>query len=847
MVTFIRKATKQSLLTMLRKADKITPRLLARLFEGVLFKDEYETFSAAGGLDHGDMSGLTDDDHTQYVRHNLSTAADDFLVGSGSDTFVKKTATEAEAILGGPFLPLTAGVSHPLTGNLQVETVAAAQVNLDAGGTGFDYSVFSDAGTKFLLKKVSSADAAIIEVSPDPDDGTSDATVQSFYSTITSGDRKSIIYDGTVGHNIQHEFNAGTGDVDLCQQAGDVTIGGAALDYTFTSSIDTDTDVTGAELEELTDASTTDLHKHGMYDATGGAICLSEYIDIKARNAEYHLHGMLMSLDTAHDLGEGDLVVTGGISKIILVVNAGTDVVGDITVTGTAVDRDTGVETAATTDTITIDAVTTDDSDTDAESNVRHALTGAYITQHWFKGEVTISSADTDVTDMDTYQVAFEQFNDSPNIVLESFDISAHASNALAWMYAYLYTLEVTGDKCDVTRVSSLELPVADVNANQHYRLRRGQLAIGIDGTTDGIWIDMIPGPLASVYWHDMNIKLWANTGGGSTTIGTSSYGISGTVTGSPPMSGVLVTLSGDASDTDTTGADGAFSFTGLAAGSYVVTPTRAGYTFAPVSTAVVITNYDQVGKNFVGTLGDFPIVENFEADTIGDNEATLEAKATHDAIDGTSAACRAIDYLGLVPIRDNRFAQCLYADVGPGDGSSSIHVGAGKGFTPSGNGTVRVEGIAFAVGIGSRISLYSVDTGYLSGIRCEMDPVNFTIYTRANGFGSEVQKGQHAHGLTNGLGLQWTAFMFEYDFSDDSYQMRAIELGLLGTNQEDSGWIGGTAASPTFGAATEQIRFTTLTGCTNSHDHGIAQTWVDDGSNDWNLGEDQVANYTVP
>jgi len=67
LVDFIRKATKKSLLAMLRKADRITPRLLARLFEGVLFKDEYETFSAAGGIDHGSLGGLSDDDHSKYL------------------------------------------------------------------------------------------------------------------------------------------------------------------------------------------------------------------------------------------------------------------------------------------------------------------------------------------------------------------------------------------------------------------------------------------------------------------------------------------------------------------------------------------------------------------------------------------------------------------------------------------------------------------------------------------------------------------------------------------------------------------------------------------------------------
>ena len=67
MVDFVRKATKKSLLAMLKRVDKMKSRDWARLFEGVLFKDEYETFSAAGGIDHGALTGLADDDHTRYI------------------------------------------------------------------------------------------------------------------------------------------------------------------------------------------------------------------------------------------------------------------------------------------------------------------------------------------------------------------------------------------------------------------------------------------------------------------------------------------------------------------------------------------------------------------------------------------------------------------------------------------------------------------------------------------------------------------------------------------------------------------------------------------------------------
>jgi hypothetical protein len=235
------------------------------------------------------------------------------------------------------------------------------------------------------------------------------------------------------------------------------------------------------------------------------------FIDVKERNAEYNLHGGLSVLDTAHDLGAGSLVVTCGTGKIILVVNAGADVVGDITITGTSVDRNTGAETGADTDTITIDAVSTDNSDTDASGNTRHSFTGAYISSKWFKGSITISSADTDVTDMDTYQISFEQINDSPVCQINTFDMNALATNSTAWMYAYLYTLVVTGDKCDITRASTLDLPAAEVTANKFYRLRRGNLALSLDGSSDGFWVDMFPGPLVNTYWENINVKVWAH------------------------------------------------------------------------------------------------------------------------------------------------------------------------------------------------------------------------------------------------------------------------------------------------------------------------------------------------
>jgi hypothetical protein len=56
--------------------------------------------TSAASIDHGGLTGLSDDDHTQYIKHALATAANDFLVASGAGAFVKKTLTETQAILG---------------------------------------------------------------------------------------------------------------------------------------------------------------------------------------------------------------------------------------------------------------------------------------------------------------------------------------------------------------------------------------------------------------------------------------------------------------------------------------------------------------------------------------------------------------------------------------------------------------------------------------------------------------------------------------------------------------------------------------------------------------------------
>jgi len=110
------------------------------------------------------------------------------------------------------------------------------------------------------------------------------------------------------------------------------------------------------------------------------------------------------------------------------------------------------------------------------------------------------------------------------------------------------------------------------------------------------------------------SIGVYAYAAGNATvtatvTTGTSTYSISGAVSGAV-TSGVTMTLSGAASATTTTATGGTYTFSGLANGTYTVTPSLTGYTFSPTSTSVTISGANQTGKNFTATAvsGDTPL-----------------------------------------------------------------------------------------------------------------------------------------------------------------------------------------------------------------------------------------------
>jgi hypothetical protein len=305
--------------------------------------------------------------------------------------------------------------------------------------------------------------------------------------------------------------SAGTGDLII--QNGSVQLDDAPLKFEKISEPSTPASSYGSVFLDTSDNILKIKHDDGsVVNLENGSVAtpFDIYMTTKTRNAEDALHGGLQAISTANALSSGSPINdTIGLGKVLISIIAGSDTAGTITVTGTSVDRETGAETGSDTDTLTIAGVTTDGSSTDANGVATHSFTNAYITSKWFRGAVAISTTDVNLSDVDVYSVAFEQANDQTEFSIDTLDISAFATNSSAWISAHLYSLEVTGDTCNITAEADAVIQTANINANKWYRLRRGNIAKTLDGSTDGFWCDLNLGPLANNYWENVNGLIW--------------------------------------------------------------------------------------------------------------------------------------------------------------------------------------------------------------------------------------------------------------------------------------------------------------------------------------------------
>jgi hypothetical protein len=134
---------------------------------------------------------------------------------------------------------------------------------------------------------------------------------------------------------------------------------------------------------------------------------------------------------------------------------------------------------------------------------------------------------------------------------------------------------------------------------------------------------------------------------------GASTFTISGQITSSgAALSGVTVTLG--TGQTTTTNTSGNYSFTGLANGTYSVTPSRSGYTFNPASQNVTISNGNQTTVNFTGSLSTATaraVSINFVGDgpslAAGESAGVVAKTNWNNAIQNTGSSLPLMDETG--------------------------------------------------------------------------------------------------------------------------------------------------------------------------------------------------------
>ncbi len=173
---------------------------------------------------------------------------------------------------------------------------------------------------------------------------------------------------------------------------------------------------------------------------------------------------------------------------------------------------------------------------------------------------------------------------------------------------------------------------------------------------------------------------------GAITVTSAQTWTISGAISPAASGSGATVTLTGAASASTTANSSGAYSFTGLANGSYTVTPSKSGYTFAPASSAVTVNGASQTSVNFTASSGP-ALRNNFTGFvgmqfTVGSNSLSVSSvgricvagnSATHtvelvNAQGGTNVASASVNMANCVA------GQFVYASL---TSSATIEAGA--------------------------------------------------------------------------------------------------------------------------------------------------------------------------
>ena len=183
-----------------------------------------------------------------------------------------------------------------------------------------------------------------------------------------------------------------------------------------------------------------------------------------------------------------------------------------------------------------------------------------------------------------------------------------------------------------------------------------------------------------------------ASQGGTTGTMTISSIArISGSVSPASSAVGTTITLSGAASATTTPDANGNYSFTVLADGTYNVTPSNSSFSFVPASMSVTVNNANVAGINFVTGSGQLSVSPSgfvFGSVGVGSTAqipATLAATGgdvtiTGDVITGSGFGLSGLAFPITIP--SGRSAAFSVTFTPPSTGSASGAITLNNGTT---------------------------------------------------------------------------------------------------------------------------------------------------------------------
>ncbi|MFZ0285805.1 MAG: carboxypeptidase regulatory-like domain-containing protein, partial [Terriglobales bacterium] len=130
-----------------------------------------------------------------------------------------------------------------------------------------------------------------------------------------------------------------------------------------------------------------------------------------------------------------------------------------------------------------------------------------------------------------------------------------------------------------------------------------------------------------------------AANSGSTKPAGASSYSISGTITPAANASGVTLTLSGTAKATATVNSSGNYSFSGLANGSYTITPSKSGFVFAPSKQTITVSSADVAGMDFGSAPAQLWSIQGTVTPAGGAGGTTVTLSGASDAITTADAS----------------------------------------------------------------------------------------------------------------------------------------------------------------------------------------------------------------